>query len=100
MLGFEISSAYKYHVTIEMCLQMINLSIEMSMSESKALARTLFELQRSIFLPCDHGQIYILTRGHWGHVESAGQEYQSNSIVLICWHPLPWKTRRHPDAVD
>jgi len=100
LLGFEISSAYKYHLTIEMCLQMINLSIEMSMSESKALARTLFELQRSIFLPCDHGRIYILTRGHWGHVESAGKEYQSNSIVLICWHPSPRKTRRHPDGVD
>ncbi len=100
MFGFEISSAYKYHVTIEICLQMINLSIEMSMSESKALARTLFELQRSIFLPFDHGRIYILTRGHWGHVESAGKEYQSNSIVLICWCPSPWKTRRHPDGVD
>ncbi len=59
LLGLEISSAYKYHVTIEICLQMINLSIEMSMSESKALARTLFELQRRIFLPFDHGRIYI-----------------------------------------
>jgi len=59
LLGFEISSTYKYRVTIEICLQLINLSIEMCMSESKALARTLFELQRSIFLPCDHGRIYI-----------------------------------------
>ncbi len=100
MLGFEISSTYKYPVTIEICLQIINLSIAMSMSESKALACTLFELQRSIFLPSDHGQIYILTRGHWGYVESAGKEYQSNSIVLICWRPSPRKSRRHPDGVD
>jgi hypothetical protein len=100
LLGFQISNAYKYHVTIEISLQMINLSIEMSMTESQALARTLFELQRSIFLPCDHGQIYILTRGHWGHVESAGKEYQSNNIVLICWRPSPRKTRKHLDGVD
>jgi hypothetical protein len=100
LLGFEISSAYKYHVTIEICLQMINLSIEMSMSESKALACTIFELQMSIFLPSDHGRIYILTTGDWGHVESAGKEYQSNSIVLICWRPSPRKTRGHPDGVD